>query len=434
MSRISDRPVFTPPPASFSRQHLAVDYDDPDDPFPSTSGFIAGFIPAHALNRQHTAIDRLPQDSEMGQNEVDIAVGHIGDSIAPNIGFTSASGLVAPSVGFTSASALAGQPVPVTRHGSSSPPHLNTFEDCAQTETEFDPFKSMTDNASHNPFSMFTSVGKQMKLLRPSAAAMKTALEREKRWAVEDDVLLLDPQDEPPEKIPDVAIVPRQAVENVPPLTSIDPTASGSTNQSNVVSPHVNVAYSAVDHPSLGQAEGGGIFRSAARFSTPSALGSRSVQAPSTSAMAGNVFTKPFKSPLVNPAARNSKNSQHTPSLFNTVASTPTKVPKAVALDSFFSIANTSESRFSFPMPIGGTPMRRAPVKKFVTPFKPGMRPGEPGHTQLKARHNAEKVNTESGPSVRVVSSMGGGGSRKPTRRRFFDLCMSERIRAWRHS
>ena len=431
MSRISDRPVFTPPPASFSRQHLAVNYDDPDDPFPPTSGFFTGFIPAHALSRQHTAIDRLPQDSEMGQNEVDIAVGHIGDSIAPNIGFTSASGLVASSVGFTSASALTGQPVPVTRHGSSSPPHLNTFEDCAQTKTEFDPFKSMPDSASHNPFPMFTSAGKQKNLFQLSAAAMETAQEKWNRWAVEVDVLLRDPQDDPPEKTPDVVIVPRQAllaVENAPSLTSIGPTASGSTNQSNVVSPHVNVAYSAVDHP-----EGGGIFRSAARFSTPSVLGSRSVQAPSTSAMAGNVFTKPFKSPLVNPAARNSKNSQHTPSLFNTVASTPIKVPKAVALDSFFSIANTSGSRFSSPMPIGGTPMRRAPVKKFVTPFKPGMRPGEPGHTQLKARHNAEKVNTKSGPSARVVSSM-GGGSRKPTRRQFFDLCMSERIRAWRHS
>lgn len=372
----------------------------------------------------------------MGQNEVDTAVGHIGDSIAPNIGFTSASGLMASSVGFKSASALAKQPVPVTRHGSSSPPHLNTFEDCAQTETEFDPFKSMSDSASHNPFSMFTSVGKQKKLFQPSAAAIKTALEREKRWAVEDDVLLLDPQEEPPEKTPDVAIVPSQAllaVENVPPLTSIGPTASGSTNQSNVVSPLVNVAYSAVDHPGLGQAEGGGIFRSAAHFSTLSALGSRSVQAPSTSAMAGNVFTRPFKSPLVNTAPRNSKNSQHTPSLFNTVASTPTKVPKALALDSFFNMANTSGSGFSSPMPIEGTPMRRAPVKKFVTPFKPGMRPGEPGHTQLKARHNAEKVNTKSGPSARVVSSM-GGGSRKPARRRFFDLCMSERIRAWRHS
>ena len=68
------------------------------------------------------------------------------DSITPNIGFTSASGLVAPSVGFTSASALAVKPVSVTRHDSSSPPDLNTFEDCAQTKAEFDSFKPMPDS------------------------------------------------------------------------------------------------------------------------------------------------------------------------------------------------------------------------------------------------------------------------------------------------
>jgi hypothetical protein len=370
----------------------------------------------------------------MGQNEGDMTVGRMGDSITPNIGFTSASGLVAPSVGFASASALVGQSLSVTRHGSSSPPHLNTFEDCAQTEAEFHS-KSMPD-ASHNPFSAFTSLGKQKKSFQPSAAAVRTALERAKRWAAEDDTLV-DPPGDTPEKTPDVAIFPRQAlpaVENVPPReTSSDLTASGTHNQSDVVSRHANVAYNVVDPPSLGQADGGGTFRSAAYFSTPSAPGSRSVQTPSTSGMAGNVFTKPFKSPLVNQSVtRNSENSQHTP-LFNAVASTPTKGPKAVALDSFSSIVNTSRSGFSSPMPSRGTPLRKVPVKKFVTPFKPGMRPGEPGHRQLKALNDAEMVNTASGPSARVVSSM-SDGSRKPTRRRFFDLSMSKWIRAWRDS
>jgi hypothetical protein len=88
---------------------------------------------------------------------------------------------------------------------------------------------------------------------------------------------------------------------------------------------------------------------------------------------------------------------------------------------------------FSSPMPIRGTPMRKAPARKFVTPFKHGMRPGEPGHRQLQVRYDAERVNTASGPSARVAASM-SDGSRKPTRRRFFDLSMSERIRAWQHS
>ena len=382
-------------------------------------------------------ITRVSPDPETGQNEGDIAVRRMGDPITPNIGFTSASGLVAPSVGFASASALAGQSVSVTRHGSSSPPRLNTFGDCAQTEAEFDSFKPMPNNASHNPFSTFTSLGKQKKKFQPSAAALRTALERAKRWAAE-DVILLDPPDDTPEKIPDVAIFPRQALpvgENVPPReTSSDLTTSDTNNQSDVVSRQASVAYNVIDPPSLGQADHGGTFRSAAYFSTPGALRSRPVQTSSTSGMTGNAFTKPFKPPLANRSVtRNSENTQHTPSLFNAVASTPTKGPKAATLDPFPSIVNTSGSGFYSPMPIRGTPLRKVPVKKFVTPFKPGMRPGEPGHRQLKARIDAETVSTASGPSARVISSM-SDGSRKPTRRRFFDLSMFKLIRAWRHS
>jgi hypothetical protein len=355
-------------------------------------------------------------------------VGRVGDSTTPNIGFTSASGLVASSVGFTSASALARQPVSVTRHGSSPPSHMNTVEDCAHTEAEFDSFGSMPNNTTHQPFSMFTSLGKQKTLFQPSAAAMKIAQEREKRWAVEDDALSLDPQDDTAEKTPDVAVFSRQAlqaVESVSPREmNTGPTASGSIDQSEVATRHANVTYNVVDLPSLDQAKGEGTFRSAAHFSTPSAAGSRSLQTPSTSGMAGNAFMKPFKSPLPNQSAtRNTENKQHTPSLFNTVTFTPTKELKTAALDSFSSVVNTSRSGFSSPMPIRGTPMRKVPAKKFITPFKVGMRPGEPGHGQLKARCDTEGVSTTSGPS-RVVSSI-SGGYRIPTRRRFFDLSVS---------
>jgi hypothetical protein len=91
-----------------------------------------------------------------------------------------------------------------------------------------------------------------------------------------------------------------------------------------------------------------------------------------------------------------------------------------VALNAF----SGSGSGFSSPMPIRGTPMRKVSAKKFVTPFKPGMRPGEPGHGQFKARYDAERVSIASGPSTGVVSSI-SDGSRIPTRRRFFDLSMS---------
>jgi hypothetical protein len=79
---------------------------------------------------------------------------------------------------------------------------------------------------------------------------------------------------------------------------------------------------------------------------------------------------------------------------------------------------------FSSPMPIRGTPMRKGSAKKFVTPFKRGMRPGEPGHRQLKARDDAERLSIASGPSTGLVSFT-SVGSRVPTRRRFFDLSMS---------
>ncbi len=357
----------------------------------------------------------------------------MGDSITPNIGFTAASGLVAPSVGFTPASVLAGQGQPVSAvnpHGSSSPSHVNTVEDCAHTEAEFDSFGSMPNNSGHNLLPMFTSLGKQKILFQPSAETMRIAQERARRWAAEDDALLLDPQDDAQEQTPDVAVFPRQALQSVGNVSPREPstslTTSGSGDQSEVESRHTNVAYNVVDLPS---AEGGAIFRSAAHLSTPSANGSRSLQTPSTSGMAGNAFIKPFKSPLLNRRTTSrTENSQHTPSLFNTAAFTPTKGPKAVALDLFSAVGNASRSGFSSPMPIRNTPMRKVPAKKFVTPFKPGMRPGEPGHGQLKARYDAEKVNATAGPSPGFVSPM-SGQSRTPARRRFFDLSMSWCIR-----
>jgi hypothetical protein len=80
---------------------------------------------------------------------------------------------------------------------------------------------------------------------------------------------------------------------------------------------------------------------------------------------------------------------------------------------------------FSTPMPNRDTSMSKVPAKrKFVTPFKPGMRPGELGHKQLKARYDAERVSLEFGPSTESTLST-SEGSRKLARRRFFDLCMS---------
>jgi hypothetical protein len=75
-------------------------------------------------------------------------------------------------------------------------------------------------------------------------------------------------------------------------------------------------------------------------------------------------------------------------------------------------------------MHVNGTPMRKIPTKKFVTPFKPGMRPGEPGHKQLKARYDTDSFNATAEPGTEGTLSS-SDGSRKRTRRRFFDLSMS---------
>ena len=65
--------------------------------------------------------------------------------------------------------------------------------------------------------------------------------------------------------------------------------------------------------------------------------------------------------------------------------------------------------------------MRKMPPRKFVTPFKPGMRPGEPGHAQLKVGYDAERVDTISGPNIDDAQSK-SDLTRKSTGRRFFDL------------
>lgn len=306
-------------------------------------------------------------------------------------------------MGFTSASALAGQLAPVTHYDSSSPPDVNPFEDYAQTVAEFNSFGCPVDNPNHGPFSAFTSLGKQKALFQPSATAMKKAQERARCWAAEDDALL---QDDSPEQIPDVttsAHQPLQAVENVLSRgTSTGPTASGSA---------------------MAQVEARGTFRSAAYFSTSNTFGSRSFQTPSSLGNERNAAMKPFKSPLLDPAAsRNSANTQHIPPLFNTVAFTHTRVPKPVG--PFVAEVKTSGKTFSTPMHVNGTPMRKIPTKKFVTPFKPGMRPGEPGHKQLKARYDTDSFNATAEPGTEGTLSS-SDGSRKRTRRRFFDLSMS---------
>ena len=417
---LSDQLIPPPNPSLFPRQHQLVGHDDPNDPFTSTSKSFTGFISASATRLHHTAFGPLSSDPEIGQSERDALVEGLGESITPAIGFSSASDLVTSSVGFTSASALVDQPVSTTRHGSCSLPHLQAVEDNTHTTDDFDSLRS-TDNSG--PFSMFTSLGKK-NLFQPSAVAMRTALERAKRWAAEDDSLSLDLQGDPQEKDLDVTISSRQAllaVENVSPRR-IGPTASGPAS----ISGHASVGYNVVEPPGADQVEDRGSFQSAAYFSTPTAPGNRSLPMPSILGNEGNASMKPFKSPLLKSfSTRTSENSPSIPSLFNPIASTPAREPRPTVLgpSSFPAVVPMSGAKFSTPMPIKGTPMRKVPAKKFVTPFKQGMRPGKPGHTQLKARYDTERVSTASGLSTDGLPSV-SYGPRGPTGRRFFNLSM----------
>ncbi|KAH9958901.1 hypothetical protein BGW80DRAFT_1372376 [Lactifluus volemus] len=129
---------------------------------------------------------------------------------------------------------------------------------------------------------------------------------------------------------------------------------------------------------------------------------------------------KSFKSPLHKPSAtRNSGNSPSTPSVLHPRASTVTKDHRSAVLDP--SVTPISGTKFSTPLSVRGTPIRKSHAKKFVTPFKTGMRPGEVGHTESKARYDSERVSvasrfgTDSAPSTTDQRV-------RPTRRRFFDL------------
>ncbi|KAI9511878.1 hypothetical protein F5148DRAFT_178985 [Russula earlei] len=425
VSDSTDLSVSVPCHASSPRQHAPPPRShDIDDPFSSTSRSPTRLLSASVSNDQHTNITLRPSDLESGQGEDDISVEQERDTIPSNIGFTSASGLVTSSMGFTSASALPSKSATVPRDASYSPPPFGALDENAQSDT---PIARVFDTTGNKLFSTFTSFGKQKNIFQPSAAAMRTALERAQRWAAEDSDLYVDLPGDHPETTADGSILPRKAQAAVESVsfqgTRIDATASESASEGPLASGRTNVAYDIVGPPNLVRDVAGETFRSAAYLSNPTALESHPRQTSSALGIEGTPSLKPFKSPMPNPSAtRNSGNPQHTSSLFNTVASTPTRVPKPGVPDSSFSSAVTASSlRFSTPMHIRGTPIRNGPMKKFVTPFKPGMRPGEAGHKQLKARYDGDRDNITSGSRTEITSSI-NSGPRKPTRRRFFDL------------
>ena len=408
-------------PVSFNRHRPTLEHADPDDPFSSTSKAFTGFVSASASHLKN--IETGKNSPESGPSDHDDSVG---GSTAPAIGFTSASNLSTALTGFASASALLGGPVSPTRRGSPSSQQSQDFDDQAHTDGRPDSFGCAVNDASANPLSMFTSFGKKKALFQPSATAVKAALERAKRWEAEDDSIPTVPPDALPDKHTDVEIPQRQA------LLSVENLSQRSTVTGQVVSETTNAPCAAPGPPSVShqlgfssasRVETGGTFRSA-NFSTPSALGNTSFQTPSVSSIKGKSSLKPFKSPLLSRSAiRASGNRQVLPSLLNPATSTPARESRPIMLDCSTrpTVVPASEAMFTTPIPDRSTPIRKIPARKFVTPFKPGMRPGEHGHAQLKACYDAERINTTSAPSTNNTQSM-SNLTRKPSRRRFFDL------------
>ncbi len=322
----------------------------------------------------------------------------------PMIGFISASNVPNTSVGFASA----GKYASATCHGSPSSQHSQHFGELTHTDGRFGLSEFGDNDTSLNPMLMFTSFGKKANRFQPSAAAVKEAEERAKRWDEEDDTLFVEPPDAPSDKQSGVEIPQRQA------LLSVENHSERSTVPSQSTS---------------GPANTGGAVRLASRFSTPSTIGNTSFQTPYVSNIKGNVSLKPFKSPLLNRSAMKTPGNRQTRlSLLNP---TPTPAwenrPAASGSSAFTAVAPTSDARLTTTMPNRSTPTRKTPARKFVTPFKSGMRPGEPGRAQLKARYDAEGVNASLGPSTDGVPST-NHLTRRPTRRRFFDLSMSSCI------
>ncbi|KAH9070787.1 hypothetical protein EDB83DRAFT_2517952 [Lactarius deliciosus] len=408
-----DGPPYSPVPAPFPRPRPTPEHADPDDPFSSTSKAFTGFVPASSSRLQNTETGRLSPDS----GPCDRDVGAEG-STAPIFGFTSASNFSKASVKFASASALFGGPASATRRGSPSPQQSQNSDDPTQTAGRFDSFGRAGDDAGVNPLSMFTSLGKKKDLFQPSAAAIKAALEREKRWeAEEDDVVTDDPSDKR-------TGVERQAllsVENISQRSDVpDQTVSGPANLPRATPGSTTSVSHQVGFSSASRVETGGSIRPATNFSTPSALGNTSFQTPSVSNVKGNASLKPFRSPLLNRSSMKTPgNRQSQPSLMNPATSTPVHEyrPAALVSSALSAVAPIPEARLSTPIPNKSTPMRKTPAGKFVTPFKLGMRPGEPGRAQLQAQ-----INTTSGHTDDAQST--GDLTRKSSRRQFFDLKM----------
>lgn len=195
-------------------------------------------------------------------------------------------------------------------------------------------------------------------LLAPSAAALKAAEEKMKKWQREIDMEVTSTMTQQDEDLPPVSVGPSGRV-------------------------------------SLGVDENSPVPALPQQPETPTPLGSGFKRPHVSNAIAGpSRHPKAFKSPLLVPPKTKeahtsiSARTAHVPSVLN-----PNRVNDSRISSAFPSVKGSAMTTPTRPLvtspkkTLGVTPRRvgqSGGIKsKFVTPFKPGMRPGEPGRRQL---------------------------------------------------
>ncbi|KAI0275230.1 hypothetical protein BC834DRAFT_851763 [Gloeopeniophorella convolvens] len=393
--------------------------DDSDNPFVSTSKEFTGFMPAalapHPVDTTEThSSSPDPDPGEDGRDSAALVA--VGAVSAPLMGFVSAN--------------IVRNVIAEKEDGHVPPSGSQESTGYANAGDEPELYGSSGQVTKEDAMAMFVASEKENHF-QISAAALKAARERVERWAVEDG--FPEYEEEAQEELPINTPLPSRqalvAVENVPThATGVSQTARGLDDAGQPKS-----GFASTQEPSraVGFLSASRVpkepLSSEPRSQPPRLPQNTSFEIPSTSDLKGKTPVRPFKSPLVNrAAAHTSYNPPSTPSLpapnnKSVVSiSTPAKGLRPPFPKSATTAFTTPVRGAAFSTPGPSRSARKGP-KKFVTPFKPGMRPGEPGRSQLQARYDADR---------RVVTSGNGASgsqpiiisSKKPTRRRFFNL------------
>lgn len=138
---------------------------------------------------------------------------------------------------------------------------------------------------------------------------------------------------------------------------------------------------------------------------------------PQNPASTNSAKQKPFKPPLLSNKA-NLTNSEPSSSNFKSQASMssfrppmPSSTVASSLLKPLTPSKSTSGSAFHTPVRLGGA-QRPGSVKKFTTPFKPGMRPGELG--RVKLQENQDKKKSQERQMDRISQIQMPSSPRKP--------------------